>query len=546
MVFLSGVVIPVGFSLLRFIPWPLSLVTTFNAWIVEPPAFGTRHKEPIFTVAHVPTRGQALFVAYLIALNIILSSVSMSSQQPNSWFSTTKAEIIDYVAARTGILSLANFALLFLYAGRNNFLIWITDWSHGTFLMLHRWVAWIATMQAVIHSILFLYLYGPIEGKHATESKLAYWIWGVIATLAMSILLPSSILPIRRKFYEMFLAWHVVLAILSVAGCYYHIIYRFQTQWGYDTWIYMAIAVWVFDRIVRVARLARNGVCAATVKIIDSDYMRVDVEGVTGNGHAYLYFPTLTWRFWENHPFSVMSAMRQPSSASVRLCGTTETPSNPSTPSSPEDSEKHIVRQTVQSPSSGNSDAETSQTSLDQAPKSGLTFLLRRHNGLTSRLSAWTQETLPVLVESSYAPHASIPSHAHLVAIVGGVGITSALPVLLSHSVHSRALTGVRSKLYWGVRTSTLVTELSPQLEAAQIEREVFVGERMNVKNVLKAELGSLRDMYAEKGKGKVVVFVCGPSGMADEARVAVSGFGRGQMKGRALQVEYVEEAYGW
>jgi hypothetical protein len=110
----------------------------------------------------------------------------------------------------------------------------------------------------------------------------------------MSILLPTSILPLRKRLYELFLVWHIVVSILVVAGCYLHILYRFDRQWGCEVWILVAFAVWGFSRTMRLARLARNGLRTATVIVIDDDYIRVDVEGVSGNGHAYLYFPTLT------------------------------------------------------------------------------------------------------------------------------------------------------------------------------------------------------------------------------------------------------------
>lgn len=36
---------------------------------------------------------------------------------------------------------------------RNNFAIWLTGWDFGTYNNFHRWVARIATLQAVIHSV---------------------------------------------------------------------------------------------------------------------------------------------------------------------------------------------------------------------------------------------------------------------------------------------------------------------------------------------------------------------------------------------------------
>jgi hypothetical protein len=49
-----------------------------------------------------------------------------------------------------------------------------------------------------------------------------------------------------------------------------------------------------FDGVVRVLKLARNGILTATVTLVAEDYVRVDIPGVTGKGLAYLYFLTLS------------------------------------------------------------------------------------------------------------------------------------------------------------------------------------------------------------------------------------------------------------
>ena len=36
---------------------------------------------------------------------------------------------------------------------RNNLLLWLTGWDFGTYNNFHRWVARVATLQAVVHSI---------------------------------------------------------------------------------------------------------------------------------------------------------------------------------------------------------------------------------------------------------------------------------------------------------------------------------------------------------------------------------------------------------
>lgn len=35
----------------------------------------------------------------------------------------------------------------------------------------------------------------------------------------------------------------------------------------------------------------------------------MDIPDVKATGYIYLYFPTLSWRFWENHPLSIASSV---------------------------------------------------------------------------------------------------------------------------------------------------------------------------------------------------------------------------------------------
>ncbi len=457
---------------------------------------------------HVPTRGQAIFIFYLIAVNVILSAAGFSSVQPNSWYPSaagSDGEIISYLSNRFGVLSFANLVLLFLYAGRNNVLLWLTNWSHGTFLLMHRWVAWIATLQAILHSAIYLHIYLH-NGTHASESKLPYWIWGIIATLCMSILLPSSILSVRARMYEFFLAWHALLSIFVLAGCYWHILARFSRQWGYENWIYAAIAVWAFDRAMRLLRLARNGIKTAQVTMIDDDYIRVNVEGVSGSGHAYLYFPTLTWRVWENHPFSVASTVLDASETRQ---------------SKPRDG--GLDEEKLGSSIDDSSDSGSLERRLHPASaKIGLTFLLRTRSGLTKQLRRHV--SLPVLVESAYGPHEDLSGYPVLVCIAGGVGITACLPYLRAHP-------GV-AKLFWGARGHGIIDAMTPALRG--VEMETYVAGRMSIPEVLHKQLGQ---------GVKTAVLVSGPSEMADEVRCVISGLGR-QKEG--IEVKLVEEAFSW
>lgn len=125
---------------------------------------------------------------------------------------------MSYLLGRTGVYAYIFLPLLFLFAGRNNILLWLTNWSHSTYLVLHRWVARISTAQVLLHSIISLAKYIQ-TGMYPMEVVKPYWIRGIVATLCAVILCFGSGLYIRNNHYEIFLLSHIVLSEILVAGC---------------------------------------------------------------------------------------------------------------------------------------------------------------------------------------------------------------------------------------------------------------------------------------------------------------------------------------
>ncbi|KAI0138929.1 ferric reductase like transmembrane component-domain-containing protein [Hypoxylon sp. NC0597] len=434
-VLLSGVVIPVGFSLLRFLPFPRRWSSALNGRLIYPSLLRPWRDSPVAAiVSDPPTRGQALFIA--------LASI----------------EIMGDLANRFGVLSFANFVLLVLYSSRNNVLPRLTNWQHSTFVLLHRWVARIAVLQAILHSVVFLRDWIR-EDRLADDQVLPYWWWGCIATIAASLILPLSIPILRQRIYELFLETHVALSVLVFLGSWYHIIFRYEHQWGYETWLYAVFAVSGYDRLLQFLRTLRNGVRTARLTAIDDDYIRINVKGIVGSGHVYLYF--LYWRFWENHPFSITSSIIQQSGS-------------------------FSSTETIDSVAGGvDIDPEKwsrmAADSFDQTLETGMVFYLRLLEGGTKALRNKTQ--LPVLIEGPYGNHEDLSEYPTLLCIAGGVGVTA---------------------VYWGSRTQALVDSMKPLTHSFHLE--VAVGQRLDLRTILEGQL----DNFA--------VVVSGPPGMMDEA----------------------------
>jgi hypothetical protein len=126
-----------------------------------------------------------------LILNIILTSVNYHSRQPNAWYSNRWRKIMAYVMYRTG--ALAFYPLIFLFAGRNNFLLWLTNWSHSTFLTLHRWVSRVFALQVLLHSIVSMILYKP--KAHMAKQSNHHTGSGVL-------LLPSALLLLHLEAHS--------------------------------------------------------------------------------------------------------------------------------------------------------------------------------------------------------------------------------------------------------------------------------------------------------------------------------------------------------
>ncbi|KAH7139164.1 ferric reductase like transmembrane component-domain-containing protein [Dendryphion nanum] len=513
-----GFGIPIIFSLLARLPYMTGILDRVKPYLVYPSLIGTYHARPLpWLLGNPPTVGQALYIALFFILNLVLSCVNYTSQQPHPWGFPPREELLSYIGYRTGHIGYALLPLLILFSGRNNFLLWITNWSFSTFIILHRWVSRIFAIHAIVHSITLLLTYQG-TGSYASYSKEPYWLWGIVATVLTCAMLVLSHINFRRLAYEAFLILHIIFAVLVIVGCWYHVILK----WGfnfYDNWLFAACAVWFFDRLIRVLRVAKNGLRRAVITEIGSDHVRVDIQGmrwVSKPGHVgYVYFPTLNpLRPWENHPFSINStaifhSFRHsitPESVSLRQSSPGEGCDVEKSPGNVQESRMvHEVRVV--------------------SGTTGVTLFIKKNTGMTSLLKSCGR--LPILIDGPYPQSSSsdVLECDRVLLLGGGIGITGLLSWLQAHP---------NVKLAWSVKSTgeALVREMDAVL-AAITDKEVVIG-RLNVESLLRAE--------AEAGYRKVGVVICGPAEMCDDVRAMVAGLGR---SGKTI-FELEVDAFSW
>jgi len=168
-------------------------------------------------LGNAPTVGQALWVVGFFVLNMRLTFVDYGSTQPHPWGYNKHGEWLAYAGYRTGEIALALLPLVILLSGRNNILLWMTNWSHSTFMLLHRWVARIFALHTNPHSIFLLAAYKQSRIYAANTPEL-YWKWGIVGTVFVCAMPIFSLLWLRRLSYEIFLISHIVMAILVIVG----------------------------------------------------------------------------------------------------------------------------------------------------------------------------------------------------------------------------------------------------------------------------------------------------------------------------------------
>ncbi|KAK4501565.1 hypothetical protein PRZ48_007374 [Zasmidium cellare] len=489
--------------LLTWLQYPRSMygfVQNIRPYLVWPSTIGTYHDRPLpYLIGNAPTVGQGFYIAVVIILNIIFLCIGYATawpQQENQWYKNKYQELMAYWMWRTGVLAFCQMPVLFLFSSRNNILLWLTNWSHSTYMVLHRWIARSFLLQTLLHSILALVLYTN-TGSYSTSLKTGWWIWGCVATVAAVIIVLTSFLVIRQQAYELFLVTHVIMAVIVVVGCWYHVYIGYENTFGYETWLYATIAVWFFDRLVRVARIIDTGIRYAKVTEVGATIVRIDIPRIRWaepGRCVYVYFPSLSpFKPWENHPFSTIPtellSRHRDSDGSVERFKDLEK-SDPVTIA-----------------------PVASDTAIDSRTytNSGLTLFVRKSTGTTRYLRE--AKRMPVLLEGPYPtnPTKAVLRSDRLLLVGGGIGITGLMPFVDRHP---------NIKLMYGVKAEDqcLVDALSGVLEDIS-EKDIVVGQRLELEAMLRAE--------AEMGWSKIAVIVCGPASMCDDVRSIVSKLGR-------------------
>ncbi|KAH0842693.1 putative ferric-chelate reductase (Fre2) [Fonsecaea pedrosoi] len=334
------------------------------------------------------------------------------------------------------------------------------------------------------------------------------------------------------------------------------------------------------------------------------DFIRLQlIPGSTllqpGPGQHYFLYQPIKWKGWENHPFTLAGYERIDDTEEAETVAGMEQLNSAA--------EKEIPSNTEGSSSGHSSDIGQpmphGQRTVSDASggKQKLTFLIRPFSSWTRRLREECLKsptgiiTPHIFLEGPYGERSPLHTFEHVVFIVGGTGISGALPYMQDHAKRvalnarqqSGAAEGKVSTLtrnitfVWSTKQTSMIKdivaqelqpyigrddvhlhlhatsrgsgrltsvdaansgnedlEIIPRTNASTTNINIIYG-RPNIQGTILGVIDKMND--TDTAGRRIAILTCGPAGMADEARAAVHM----ALKQGKRGVEYIEETFG-
>jgi len=333
-------------------------------------------------------------------------------------------------ADRCGILFVANLPLLYLLAAKNQPLQFLTGYSYESLNILHRRVGEVMCLEAFFHFLgMISTWYGLLRHLGLPLARFLFnrvVLLGLAAFIAYEGIYLTSLGSFRQRWYELFLALHIVFQVIGLVFLWFH----HHTSRPY---VSISLAIFLADRLLYRLWL-RSSTHPATLSILeDEETLLLSANwqvapktclaphnmrhGWQPNQHIFLTVPALSRQHvLQSHPFTIFSAA----------------------PTAAADADKHAW----------------------------LSLLIRpqSHQGFTQQLLAHarTHPQTRIRLDGPYgSPHAlaMLQASSTAILIVAGSGIAVAFPLLhsLIHPRHSstKAPRPRNVKLLWVTRAPT-------------------------------------------------------------------------------------------
>lgn len=480
-----------------------SLANLLRSWLMYQPS-----NIPIVDKT-LPSNATSLAVLLFLGYNVFYLLYHVPLNIPSAFV----------LGDRAGLLFAANLPLLYLLAAKNQPIKLLTGYSYENLNIFHRRLGELMSLLALLHFAAMLVVWYTL-----LSARLSFWrfieinvIWiGLLAFVAYQTLYLTSLGTFRQRFYELFLAIHIVLQIAGLVLLFFH-------HSGSRPYVGTAIGIFLLDRIVFRAFLKTTTLDAdltimedGETLLLSSDWSVADTrswrrglhikQGWKPTEHVFLTVPAISHKhIIQAHPFTIASAAPTCSSLS----------------------------------------------SAHAADHAWLGFVIRARDGFSRDLlrHAQSHHSARVRIDGPYGSmHAMdmVRNSDNAVIVAGGSGIAVAYPIVwdLLFNTEKGGL-GRRVSLIWVVQDSTHVEWIGRERLDELRERGLFLVMPPATRNAGRPDVESLLSSVLAndcpvKGRNTGVV-VSGPDSMNRDVRNACA-----QLVRHGVDVGVSVEKFGW
>ncbi|GME71747.1 unnamed protein product [Ambrosiozyma monospora] len=290
-----------------------SLFNAYRKNISLAPTFKKHHINPVqslFAQGYIPTRFESIVIGIHFLYSILSCAIIGYGYYPgDKVFKTYMAAVARYYGDRAIIFAVYQIPLVYLFAGRNNFMQWITGWSYSRFVTFHKWLSRMLILEILIHSLAFT-AQSVALGKLQSRLAADYYRYGIVATVSSCLAMVLAMYTIRRYAYECFLVTHIILIVMFTWTAYKHALDQ-----EYENYFWACIAIWCFDTVVRMARIVYCGLIrkAHAIFLVEENTIKLTIPVPSyvktyPGAHCFIYFLTPS-TFWQSHPFTVVKSI---------------------------------------------------------------------------------------------------------------------------------------------------------------------------------------------------------------------------------------------
>ncbi|CAI0438448.1 unnamed protein product [Linum tenue] len=250
---------------------------------------------PLGVVSAAELIGVVLFVGYILWA---LYFYTLRNLALLSTFKLTSAQfsiyLMELTGLRLGMIGLFCLAFLFLPIARGSVLLRLIDIPVEHATRYHVWLGHVTMLLFTLHGLFYI-----LEWKNIGISNLA----GVISLLAGLIMWVTSLQPVRRWNFELFLYTHQLYIVFVVFLAFHVGDFIFSIAAG-------GIFLFMLDRFLRFCQ-SRNTVDVVSAKCFPCGTVELTLskpQSLRYNALSFIFIQIreLSWLQW--HPFSVSSS----------------------------------------------------------------------------------------------------------------------------------------------------------------------------------------------------------------------------------------------